>query len=314
MKLIISYVSTDLAKLNNFWIRNGSNGERLGSMVPKPRDLGGAIEIIDYPSKKKIAESFFDSPMAVFYDSEIDLILYSNALNELVLLNNDLSLLQVVKSPLFNSIHSIFKRGKRYIFSSSGIDALIEYDFATRLAELIWTPRGSKYSLFPDGSEREIDYDDDHSKVTYPTLQQLTHVNSCEVYGDGNMILCTLFHQGVLLSVDLLKRENNVIIQGLRAPHGAHVYKVSDVYYGMCSDSRHNRVLLDIPLMGTGRHRKIEDGFDWVQNAKISIRDNLIFVLDANNGRVVIYDYVSLKKIDEYVYEKDRRVFDLCII
>jgi hypothetical protein len=314
MKFLISYVSTKRKMLDNFWAENkSSSGFMVGSDKMKPENLGGIIDIVDIKSKKILKSKKFSKPSAMTACNNGNYLCATSS-NEILILTKELDIIGVIRSPLFNSIHSINIDKDGFLVCSTGIDTVVRVRDGDFSSDIVWSAlNDSIYAFFPDGSRRVLDFASDHSEASYPTLQQTTHINSAVSLSGSRFILATLFHQGELVKISTETKKVDVILRDLASPHGAHVYAVAGRTMAMCSDTLNNRVILDINLdeNPNDNYRILEDGFNWVQDAKYYPDDNIIVVLDSNNHRVCIYDYLNLTKLDEYIYDSDNRIFDI---
>ena len=313
MRFLISYTSTNFASLKKFWDVNQSSArERIGSSISKPERLGGMLAIADTASDKIIMQKKFQKPLAL-HKKEDGLFLCALSSNQVLELNEDLEIVDSFSSPLFSSIHSIDENANGLLLASTGIDAIVRYA-KDATSQVVWSATESeRYATFPDGSRREIDFSIDHSQASYPTLQQTTHVNSA-AFVDENIIISTLFHQGELIKIDMLTGNTEILLDGMRSPHGAHVYFKNDSALAICSDTLHNKVMLDIPIFKDGQNqapRVLEDGFNWVQDTKYYPDDDLVVVLDSNNHRICFYSYSDLKPRGQYRYDVGNRIFDV---
>jgi len=312
--LYLSYVSTEKKVLDKFWSESQLTDKlRKGSSICKPESQFGRIETLSFRnnkvSKAKACDLSF-KPLALH--SEGGHLYVSATDNNIYILDECLNIKKKITNPLFNSIHTIRKLDDYYYLSSTGIDALLRTKNTGQEVEIIWKAIDHEYGYFPDGIKRQINYNIAHNKTTYPTLQQTTHINSCEPHIDKNNTLhvfATLFHQGVVLKINPKTGTSEKYIKDLDSPHSFRIYKGHESNLGMLCDSNNNRVLIDIRLDGDGRdYRTLSDNFKWVQDAGI-VDNTILWVLDANNYRVAFYDYLTLEHIVDYKFNDTYRVF-----
>lgn len=315
MKAVISYTSTNSRELESFWKKNNSStGPRVGSNKIKPESLGGTLEIVDLKSNNILLRKDFAQPLALYKENSGH-ILCALSSNKIYKLNKKLENVLSITSPLFNSIHSIDKDSQGLLITSSGIDSIVRV-FNDASSKVVWSALDlERYSKFPDGVKRTIDYNLDHSGASYPTLQQTTHINSAAIINE-TYVLSTLFHQGELIKINIKTKEVEVLLKNLRSPHGAHIYTKNKKKLIICSDTLHNRVLVDVPIDTTisKSFRVLEDNFNWVQDAKYYPEEDMIIVLDSNNHRICFYSYNDFTFLNQYDYYPGKRIFDIIVI
>lgn len=120
-------------------------------------------------------------------------------------------------SPWFNDLHSLRTSEHGTMIASSGTDSLVELaaDGAPR-----WQWWGADHGFDVDSFDhrRAIDRHDDHRGLVYDTWVQATHVNSAAAVG-ADVVLATLFHQGVLACIDRRTGATRPVLDGLGRPH-----------------------------------------------------------------------------------------------
>lgn len=313
--LVISYFSTEIKKLRNYWsLTNSWDGNIIWSSLNKPDNIWWMIEFYDENLWNVINSVNIQKPMALYDLGET--FLCSTSKNNLLELTYNLDIVGEYKNSLFNSIHSISTSGMsdKLVLTSTWIDTVIEYDYRKNNSKVLWTALNSKYWLFPNGVKRIVNFDSNHSNVSYPTLLQTTHLNSSILL--NNILYVSLFHQWKIIAIDIITWKSYELFKDLFCPHGFHYYYYNWQLYFIFSDSKNNKVYYDIVIENfkVKSFKLLDDNFNWVQDAKIDIETDKIYVLDSNNHKVSVYSYLLLKKEYDYYYWKDRRIYDLIII
>lgn len=313
-QLYLTYVSTEKEALENFWNRSRAiTSQRRGSSTCKPESQLGRIEVLFFADNKVALNRFHETdfkPLAIHLEN--DLLHISATDNNIYILDDSFRFIKIIANRLFNSIHTIRKLGNCLYLSSTGIDSILKANDLYGSFVIIWKAMGTKYGYFPDGIEREIDYKVSHNETTYPTLQQTTHINSCEPYIDNSgtpYLFSTLFHQGVVLKINMCTGDSEEFLRDLDSPHSFRIYNALGHDLAIVCDSNNNKVLLDIDLVDSKKgYRVLEDNFKWVQDAGV-VENKVLWVLDANNYRVAFYDYVTLRHIVDYCFNTTYRIF-----
>lgn len=206
---------------------------------------------------------------------------------------------------LFNDLHTITKSSSgNVLIVSTGIDAILEIDLRTP-HEVAWdwlaTEHG--YNITPSGKTRAIDRKFDYRKEMISTPEHTTHINTA-INDIDNRVLATLFHQGQLIEIDRVSKQNRILISGLQSPHNIRCRHNGF----MLSDTRANRVLL------LDREFQIETeikaGFNWVQDA-VEIEENgklFYLVCDSNNDKLVLLDKLGQSVSRLYWQRNSRKV------
>lgn len=171
-----------------------------------------------------------------------------------------------IRSPLLTQVRSLHRTERGLLVTSSGIDALLEFDLSGNLIWSWWaTEQG--YNLSYDGGTRVLNKQQDHRLNNYPGRLQTTHLNSAIVDPyDPTKILTILFYQGTVVRIDRKTLKLEVVIRGL---NGAHHIRPHSAGY-MLSNSRKGEVLLfdknfilQERVPGTNRCYPVK----WVQDA-----------------------------------------------
>src|SRR5215472_794756 len=158
-----------------------------------------------------------------------------------------------------NYVQSVDLLSSRSILvASAGSDLIAELTFE---GELIWDWFGPEhgYSVRPDGLPAFFNRGADYRTMRTSTAEQAMHVNSALLLPD-NTVLATLFHQGILISIDRKSKASRVVLDGLTKPHGVHA---RDGGFILSDTLGHRIILLDEDLHVCS---EIVFGSHWLQD------------------------------------------------
>lgn len=300
--IVVSFMSTRFNLLKEHWEKY-NNLKKLGvfgSNLPKPPNLGGKIIIIEWETKEIVWEFSTDVPTGIMCHE--NKLLFNNLQREINLVDSTQLITFSMKKNIFNNLHSISKTTTGYLITCTGLDLILEINLS---GDIIWSWWASEngFGITPLGEIRKITRSEEYYSVNYPTLSQTTHVNSAiESYGK---ILATLFHQGIVVSIDKKSLKSSILCKNLSKPHS--IRKISKERY-IVSDTQNNQAkIFDInfKLLNT-----IKSNFSWVQTT-IELENGNFLIADANNCRIVECSLVENRKVDEFGFENDLRIFDL---
>jgi hypothetical protein len=124
-----------------------------------------------------------------------------------------------------------------------------------------------------------------------PTAQRAAFINTA-VYDGGSSFLATLFHEGTVRSVSIEDGKSEILLSGMKSPHGAKRLKSENI---LCTNTGAGEVW----LLGEGHLQRFifeglrgkaeaMQGVEWLQNT-ISI-DSFFITIDANRNALVVFD------------------------
>ena len=120
-----------------------------------------------------------------------------------------------------NYVHSVdLPSPGRILVASAGSDLIAELTFD---GEVLWDWFGPEhgFGLRPDGVPAFFNRDADYRAMRTSTAEQAMHVTSA-ILVSNKTVLATLFHQGVLISIDRESGAASIVLDGLARPHGVH--------------------------------------------------------------------------------------------
>jgi hypothetical protein len=277
MKFVVSYPQTnwDYAKFRlNRIIRGKDKSNDVFRGEP-----GGKLQLFEHNGElggiKSLGEMFLTKPFGMHYIAGEGLYFITGlpcseegvAGDEHIARMNDQGEIDLeIRSPLLTQVRSLRRTEKGLLVTSSGVDALLEFDLD---GNLIWSWWGTEhgYDQAYGGGIRVIDKEMDHRLKNYPGRLQTTHLNSAIVDPyDSSKVLTILFYQGKVARIDRETLNTEIVISDLNGAH--HIRPHSGGY--MLSNSRKGEVLLfdkDFKrtdrIPGTNRYFPVK----WVQDA-----------------------------------------------
>jgi hypothetical protein len=215
--------------------------------------------------------------------------------------------------PWFSYIHTVNFHSKKsdcLLVTSSGFDCVFEFNYKTGLLNWEWfswehgldlghskdgqaihiTRKEEVYNEYRGQGEAALLISD--PKVDHlPTAQRAAFINTA-VYDGGSSFLATLFHEGTVRSVSIEDGKSEILLSGMKSPHGAKRLKSENI---LCTNTGAGEVW----LLGEGHLQRFifeglrgkaeaMQGVEWLQNT-ISI-DSFFITIDANRNALVVFD------------------------
>jgi len=309
--LVASFFITNkeaLAKLRSQWSNRNSEHSRMIGRTKRQtcsipdREFGGSIVLIDPDNLEAGFLMELNIPLAFG--------LCFNAMNSSLYVTSGTVISQIkhglcvrkLGNPLFNDLHTIsVSEAGNLLVTSTGVDALLEVDFddASKVY-WDWLATENGFDKTPLGTPRHISRDVNYQEVVASTPEHTTHINTA-LNDIPNRIIATLFHQGVLVEIDMVTKHCRTLLEGLKSPH--NIRRRGDGY--ILSDSRANRVLLLDSQFCV--ESEIAGDFNWVQDA-LGLDNYSSLVGDSNNDRLVRIDKRG-KPVASLNWEKGSRKF-----
>jgi hypothetical protein len=286
MDLLLSCISTKHSMLKQHWAQAREHTQCpltvLGSHYKPQEDQGGLLCLLDEMGYiQRSVELPMPAGMA-FSDNGV-FVASLEAIHELT---PDLSIVQpnVVSSPAFNLLHSLSRTTRGYLVASTGLDAILEF---TRDGQLLWSWWATEHGFVqtPTGEQRILDLTADHRGIKYGTLAQTTHVNSA-VEVPGNLVLASLFHQGMVIAIDRESGAWHPVLEGLDHPHSLRV--LTEDYFTV-ADTGRGRALLVHLKDGRGKI-EVEVGASttWLQDCYYDYRHDRWILVDGKHSRIIL--------------------------
>jgi hypothetical protein len=286
MGFLLSCISTNHSMLKKHWQQSREQTNCpltvLGSREKPKNDQGGLLCVIDDDGEIQ-AQVALTMPSGMVFSGNGLLVAAHDTIHEV---STDLSSVQpsVISLPSFNLLHSLSRTKRGYLGASTGVDAIVEF---TRDGEQIWswwaTEHGFEYT--PANERRVLDKTADHRGVKYGTLAQTTHVNSAAELPNGT-ILATLFHQGMVISIDRESGDWQPVLEGLDHPHSVRI--LAEDYFTV-ADTGHGRTLMVRLRDGRGvTETEVQADTTWLQDSFYDYQHDRWLLVDGKNSRVIL--------------------------
>jgi hypothetical protein len=246
--------------------------QRLGIGPAAPRDasqvlqrvrssFGGRLVLVDWTSGEVLADKSILGVSGFAVRGRR--IVASSWIEPTALLLFDGEEVGTVTHRWLNYVHSVdLPSSERILLASAGSDLIAELTFD---GEVLWDWFGPEhgFGLRPDGKPAFFDRDADYRAMRTSTAEQAMHVTSAMPL-PNNTVLATLFHQGVLISIDRESGAASVVLDGLSRPHGVHR---RDGGFLLSDTLGHRIVLLDDELKVCS---EIPFGSQWLQDTIVT--------------------------------------------
>lgn len=235
--------------------------------------------------------------------------------------------------PWFSYIHTVnFHPHKEdcILVTSSGFDCVFEFNYKTGNLNWEWfswehgldvghskdgnstriTRKGEVYKALQEKGESVL-WISDPSTDHLPTAQRAAFINTA-VYDGAEHFLATLFHEGTVRSVDIKSGASEILLSGMKSPHGAKRLANNSL---LCTNTGggevwllegknlHSYAFADLPGKATAM-----EGVEWLQNT-IAVQDFFISI-DANRNALVLFNPAQ-KVYDMIPFSDDWAVQDL---
>jgi hypothetical protein len=315
MRLLVSCISTKHSVLKQHWEKTHQETKTecpltvLGSFEKPKEDLGGALCLLEDMTHLYKAVEIPTAAGMVASENGV-LVTSLSSIHEVDL---ELEHVQqdVVRSPLFNALHSISRTQRGYLVASTGIDLLVEFNHQ---GEILWrwwaTDHG--FDLLPTGQPRVLDKSADHSSIRYGTLNQTTHVNSAAQLPDGR-ILASLFHQGMVIAIEPETGDWQPVLQGLDHPHAV---RILDREHFTVADTVHGKALLVKINRYEGLvEETVDAGTDWLQDCHYDGNLDHWILVDGKNSRVSLRNGRAGEKLtSQFDFDPEWRLYEAHIL
>lgn len=293
-------------------------GELGPSILGNP-DYAGTFVIYDWDTREIIWQSNWGNMLVTpagycFADG----CLYMNDLEGANIFQIDLEkepgrLLKRISHPYLNDLHSLERTKRGLLATCSGTDLIIELDLdGNSLWE--WWAAEHGYTMTPSGKTRGSGRNMEHRNQYYHTRFQTTHLNCATVgdpRGDERLILCLLFHQGVLIEIDRSlpaeKQDGVVRLEGLARPHSLEKFPGGWIF---CNSLSKELVLIDDDLKITDR---IAYDGGWIQDCTRLPNGNIV-LNDVDNHVLIEFAGTPYEAVKTTSYDSNWRMGELVVV
>ncbi|MEM9022167.1 MAG: hypothetical protein AAGB22_00400, partial [Bacteroidota bacterium] len=234
IELLLTVKSFELDKIRERYLQSRQSGSgRRGSANRREAGIGGVAHVVIEQGKLVHREVLakLKEPRGIAAQGER---LAISAENEVFVLGDAV---QTLRNPWFSYIHTLdFSVDNRLLVSSSGFDALFEYDLATGAPTMEWfawehgfnrgkdPETGAPVLLtrvpLEDSSQQHLLINDPATQVL-PTAMRAAFINSV-VYDTNapDTLLATFFHEGAVYAIDRNSGAAAQVLGELTTPHG----------------------------------------------------------------------------------------------
>lgn len=305
LSLLATVKNFDLQAIRKRYLASKESGKgRTGSVERRPVADGGLVrfQISKDGSLKHEVIKRMKEPRGIAQHNEH---LAFSSEQEVMIVSP--SGIKTLEDPWFSYIHTVDfnAQGDRILVSSSGFDAIFEYDLARLHKTYEWwawehgfymgidpeTGASVRLSRFPLSTQQAVKVISDPKKDVLPTAMRAAFINSVEYdRHDERYMLATFFHEGNCYRIDRTDGSSKLLISGMKNPHGGT--SIPNGY--MATSTRSGEVMMmERDQMDTisfqslpGKPAGLESE-EWLQNSK-ALDDGSIITIDSNRTSFVI--------------------------
>jgi len=336
LQFLLTVKSFDLAAIRKRYIKSRKNNtsERVGSVERRKVTEGGIVQLeIDNGSVKN-HQILARVPEPRGVDSHKGKIALSSENKVYIISGNEV---KEFSDPWFSYIHTVnFERSGQnaLLVSSSGYDAIFEYDLDTLSKNYEWFAweNGFSHGLDPKTGKKfyltrrkdvyqqhksqgeECIYINDPDSQVLPTAKRAAFINSV-VYDSINEqeIIATFFHEGAVYSINKETNQAVLKLDGLKSPHGgqrsAGGFIGTSTASGMVVNGNIENKIMYLFHSLPGKPDSLGD-LEWLQNSIVV--DNNIITIDSNRNSFVIFN-PEKKLIDIVPFDPNWAIQDMII-
>ncbi len=307
------------------------NKTKTGSVERRENATGGiAVAYLekgclgDYSVLAKMPE-----PRAI--DVKDNIVSFSSEKNVYLLIKDKL---ETIGNEWFSYIHTVDIQNDKILISSSGFDAIFEYDIIRGKKISEWFAWENGFNIGHDpktGEDFFLTRDNEEAQKlkmqgknfllinnpleqTLPTARRAAFINSV-VYDDSDTsrIISTFFHEGAVYSINLKNGHTSKVLEGLKNPHGG--MKVGEFFAATSTgtgefaignlDKVHRYSFKELP----GKPVELSK-FEWIQNTK-NHNGNYI-AIDSNRNCFIVFN-IDRKVYDMVGFDSSLAIQDLAV-
>lgn len=301
--LYISCFTSDLEVMRLKWALKKTGGTLNPQQQARFDNQTGSILTYSWDDDAIINEVVQGCPfgMCIFEDK---LFVCDAKSNTIVVYNaRTLEQLTVIRSKMFNDVHSVVRQGEYLIITSTGVDSVVRVSLRDYSVEAVVTfsiDSTSKELIAQKGWTKDTEHD--YSRDHINTEAQVTHLNYAAVLDDGRLGI-SLFHQGKIVGFDEKSGRVDTLVEGL---FRSHAFFSHGSNFFVADSGNHCVKIFD---RSSFKLKSVLMQKGWVQDIKhITINGReLLSVADADNGTIEMYDLATMERIRTiHVNEKYR--------
>lgn len=323
---LLTVKSFDLQQIRARYLASKKNpNNKTGSVERRAVSLGGIVKLSIQKGKikeEKVLASLKE-PRGIALKNETLAISSEN----LVYIITDS--IKTITNPWFSYIHTIDfnKLGSKIVVSSSGFDAIFEYDLDSLKQEYEWWAWENGFNLGFDSKlnkeiilsrvaliseDKSVKVVDDPSEYL-PTAMRAAFINSV-VYDkkNENNLLATFFHKGTVYTINKSTGKATACLSELKTPHGGE--RVNNCVFATSTSSgevvlKENEITKYKFKNLPGKPVELADA-EWLQNSKYY--NGNIITIDSNRTSFVIFNPTK-QLIDIIPFNKNWAVQDMVV-
>lgn len=326
--------SFDLQAIRERYLNTRSKkSNRTGSVERRSVAMGGIVQMTIGKGKTQYSEILTKMPEPRGIHVTEKAIAISSENKAFVIQQNGI---HTITHPWLSYIHTVqlsTNKPNTILISSSGFDAIFEYNFLTNEKTFEWFAweNGFNFGKDPKTEEKvfltrqikkheqytETDtphlYISDPINQTLPTARRAAFINSVVYDTKPSNLLATFFHEGAIFEINQNTGRATKVLTNLTTPHGGQAF--DGVYMGTSTGSgelvtgdltKQNRYSLsNLP----GKPETLKE-MEWVQNS-IQIDENFVCI-DSNRNALVIFNPTK-KLIDFIPYNNNWAIQDITL-
>lgn len=240
-----------------------------------------------------------------------------------------------IQDPWFSYIHTLDLDEDKILISSSGLDAIFEWDILSQKKTWEWyawengfnksiDPHSGETVYLTRNKEEARHYQqqgiahiliEDPVEQALPTSRRAAFINSvCYNRHDDSSIIATFFHEGAVYQIDRLSGASKKCIGQLKNPHGGRNYRTGYMATSTASgeivvkentDRQTSRQLNLTSL--PGKPTTLQE-MEWIQNTMVY--NDLLISIDSNRSTFVVMD-IRKKLFDMIPFDPNFAIQDI---
>lgn len=330
LNLIVSIKSFDLQAIRERYIKTkNKKSNRAGSFTRREIAEGGLAQFIIKNGKLQNQEVLLKVPEPRGIDFKNNVLAFSSE-NKVFILEKDK--INELNYPWFSFIHTVDLKEGKILISSSGFDAIFEFNYQNGEKIFEWLAwengfnqgvdpiTGNNTYLTRKKGEAELYksknlpfiYIENPENQTVPTAQRSAFINSVVYDNQANdKIIATFFHEGSVYIIDKRTNSYEKVITGLRNPHGGKRWRnefiaTSTTEGAVILGSLNDQKKFNFQKL-KGKPSLLK-GLEWVQNS--IIKGDLVISIDSNRNSFIIFD-INKKLIDIVPFDQNFAIQDI---
>jgi hypothetical protein len=333
INLLVTIKSFDLQAIRKRYLSTKNKKSKRTGSTERRKITEGGVAMLHIKNGRIVSSSILKKmpePRGIHYFNNIIAL---SSENRVFIIKNDI--IHKIYNPWFSYIHTVNinrQDNNKIIVSSSGYDAIFEYDYINnkKLYEWFAWENGFNHGLDPKTGDkvyltRKKDeaeyyknqniphiYIDNPEQQTLPTAKRSAFINSVGYdHNDTNGIIATFFHEGAVFGINRDNGNSVKLLDGLNSPHGGFRFD-SKI---MATSTRGGEVVIgntnsqlryDFSKL-QGKPYYLSE-FEWIQNS-IPLGDNIISI-DSNRNSFVIFN-PKAQLIDIVPFDENWAVQDM---